>query len=77
MIIGMLGTFMGMILGAVLVKALSKVYIGGDKGFFPIQFEPKIMFIGLVIGLIVTLIAGYIPARGAAKVDPVSIFRNL
>ena len=77
MIIGILGTFMGMILGSVLVKALSKVYIGGDKGFFPIQFEPKIMFIGLVIGLIVTLIAGYIPARGAAKVDPVSIFRNL
>lgn len=77
MIIGILGTFIGMILGAVLVKALSKVYIGGDKGYFPIQFEPQIMFMGLVVGLIVTLIAGYIPARGAAKVDPVSIFRNL
>ncbi len=77
MIIGILGTFMGIFLGAVLVKALSKVYIGGDKGYFPIQFEPQIMFMGLVVGLIVTLIAGYIPARGAAKVDPVSIFRNL
>jgi len=77
MIIGILGTIMGLILGSVLVKALSKVYIGGDKGYFPIQFEPQIMFMGLVVGLIVTLVAGYIPARGAAKVDPVSIFRNL
>lgn len=77
MIIGIIGTFLGMIMGSVLVKALSKVYIGGDKGYFPIQIEPQIMFMGLVVGLIVTLIAGYIPARGAAKVDPVSIFRNL
>lgn len=77
MIIGSLGTFMGMILGAILIKALSKVYIGGDKGYFPIHFEPQIMFMGLIVGLFVTLIAGYIPARGAAKVDPVSIFRNL
>ncbi|MEA3446436.1 MAG: FtsX-like permease family protein [Bacteroidota bacterium] len=77
MIIGVLGTVMGMVLGTVLIKALSKVYIGGDKGYFPIQFEPKIMLLGLIVGLGITLIAGYIPARGAAKVDPVSIFRNL
>ena len=77
LIIGILGTIMGLFIGAALVKALSKVYIGGDRGYFPIEFEPQIMLLGLVIGLIVTLIAGYIPARGAAKVDPVSIFRNL
>jgi lipoprotein-releasing system permease protein len=75
-IIGTLGTLNGMVLGAILVKILSKVYIGGDKGYFPIQLEPKIMMLSLFVGLFVTLIAGYIPARGAAKVDPVSIFRN-
>lgn len=75
-IIGALGTINGMVLGAILIKILSKVYIGGDKGYFPIQLEPKIMVMGLFVGLFVTLIAGYIPARGAAKVDPVSIFRN-
>lgn len=77
MVIGILGTIMGMILGAIMIKVLSKVYIGGDKGYFPIQFEPQIMVAGLIIGLLVTFIAGFIPARGAAKVDPVSIFRNL
>ncbi len=76
LIIGTLGTIIGLILGSALVKALSRVYIGGDRGYFPVEFEPKIMVMGIIIGLLVTFIAGYIPARGAAKVDPISIFRN-
>lgn len=77
MIIGILGTTMGLLIGAALIKAMSKVYIGGDRGFFPIEFEPKIMILGILIGLLVAFIAGLIPARGAAKIDPVAIFRNL
>ncbi|MDZ7740579.1 MAG: FtsX-like permease family protein [Bacteroidota bacterium] len=76
LIIGILGTIIGLILGSTLVKALSRVYIGGDRGYFPVEFEPKIMVMGIFIGILVTFIAGYIPARGAAKVDPISIFRN-
>jgi lipoprotein-releasing system permease protein len=29
-----------------------------------------------LIGLFITFLAGYIPAKKAAKVDPVSIFRK-
>lgn len=76
LIIGILGTIGGMMLGALLIKILSKVYIGGDMGYFPIQFEPQIMLVGFLVGIVVTAIAGYIPARSAAKVDPISIFRN-
>ena len=76
LIIGVMGTVIGIILGAILINALSKVYIGGDTGYFPIQFEPKIMVAGLFIGVIITTIAGYFPARSASKVDPISIFRN-
>lgn len=77
LIIGILGTIMGLIIGAALIKAVSRVYIGGDRGYFPIQFEPKIMILGIIIGLLVAFIAGLIPARAAAKIDPVAIFRNL
>ncbi len=77
LIMGILSTIMGLIIGAALVQALSKVYIGGDRGYFPIQFEPEIMMYGALIGLFVAFIAGLIPARGAAKIDPVAIFRNL
>jgi len=77
LIIGILGTIMGLIIGAALIKAVSRVYIGGDRGYFPIDFEPKIMILGIIIGLLVAFLAGLIPARSAAKIDPVAIFRNL
>ena len=49
---------------------------GGDIGYFPIRFEPSISINGVIIGILVTIGAGYIPARKAAKVDPISIFRR-
>jgi lipoprotein-releasing system permease protein len=76
LITGFLGTVAGMILGAILVNIMSKVYIGGENEYFPIQFEPKIMVASLLVGITVTAIAGYFPARQAAKVDPITIFRS-
>lgn len=76
LIIGFMGTIAGMILGAILVNILSKVYIGGENEYFPIQFEPTVMIASLIVGITVTAIAGYFPARHAAKVDPITIFRS-
>lgn len=76
LIIGTIGTIAGMMLGALLVNILSKVYIGGENEYFPIQFEPTIMIASFIVGITVTAIAGYIPARNAAKVDPITIFRS-
>ena len=76
LIIGFIGTIAGMILGATLVNILSKVYIGGENEYFPIQFEPNVMIASLIVGITVTAIAGYFPARHAAKVDPITIFRS-
>jgi lipoprotein-releasing system permease protein len=75
-IMGFLGTMFGVILSLGPVYALSHVYIGADIGYFPIQFEPSIAIRGAWIGMIVTFCAGYIPARRAAKVDPLVIFRR-
>lgn len=76
LIMGLLGTAAGLGLASVLVNLLQHVYIGGDIGYFPISFEPSIFAIGAFVGLFVTLGAGFIPARNAAKVDPVEIFRK-
>lgn len=76
LIIGFIGTIAGMILGATLVNILSKVYIGGENEYFPIKFEPTVMIASLIVGITVTAIAGYFPARHAAKVDPITIFRS-
>jgi len=74
--IGVIGVAMGIILAVLLVKVLQRVYIGGDIGYFPIGFEPVMFLRGILFGLVVTFFAGYIPARKAAQVDPVSIFRK-
>jgi lipoprotein-releasing system permease protein len=76
LIMGIFGTIMGLSLAFVLVNLLGKVYIGGDIGYFPIGFEPVIFGIGSFVGLIVTTGAGFIPAKNAARVDPVEIFRK-
>jgi lipoprotein-releasing system permease protein len=55
---------------------LKNVYVGGDIGYFPIDYEPTKYLLGVIIGLVITFFAGYIPAKKAAQVDPVTIFRK-
>lgn len=75
-LMGSFGTFMGLLLASFLINLMSKVYIGGDIGYFPIGFEPTILALGTFVGLLVTVGAGFIPAKNASKVDPVEIFRK-
>lgn len=74
--IGTMGVALGLVLGSILVNALQHVYVGGDIGFFPIAFEPKIFVLGIIFGYVVTFAAGFIPARKAADIDPVAILRK-
>ncbi len=74
--IAILGVIGGLFIGTFLINQLSKVWIGGHMGFFPIQFEPVFYILGTLFGIVITLLAGYIPARKAANVDPVSILRK-
>ena len=74
--IGIMGVIGGMIMATVLITFLKKVYVGGDIGYFPIDYEPTKYLQGVVIGLVITFFAGYIPAKKAEKVDPVTIFRK-
>jgi lipoprotein-releasing system permease protein len=76
MTIGAIGVALGVVFALILVQALQHVYVGGDIGYFPIRFEPWVFFRGVLIGLFITFLAGYVPAKKAAKVDPVSIFRK-
>ena len=76
LIIGMIGIAMGLVLATILVNVLKQVYVGGDIGYFPIRFEPLMYIKGFIFGFIITFFAGYIPARKAANVDPVAIFRK-
>lgn len=75
-IIGIVGLGLGLAFANILIKLMSKVYIGGDIGFFPIDYEPSMFALGSLFAITVTFLAGYIPAKKAAKIDPVSILRK-
>lgn len=74
--IGIMGVIGGVMMATLLITILKKVYLGGDIGYFPVDYEPQKFVQGIVIGLIITFFAGYIPAKKAANVDPVDILRK-
>ncbi|KAA6333755.1 Lipoprotein-releasing system transmembrane protein LolE [termite gut metagenome] len=76
LIMGIAGTIAALLMDIGLAHVLAHIYIGGDMGYFPIHFEQMIGIQGVVIGLTVTFIAGFIPAHKAASIDPVEIFRK-
>ncbi|AIG29739.1 ABC transporter permease [Flavobacterium psychrophilum] len=76
MIIGIIGIAFGLILALILVKLMGNMWVGGDIGFFPIRFFPTFFASGIGLGLLITTLSGYIPARKAAKLDPITIFRK-
>ncbi len=76
LIMGCIGTVCGLLLGSGLIAIMSHVYMGGPVGYFPIGFELPIFIRSFILGMIITLCAGYFPARKAAKIDPVDIFRK-
>lgn len=73
---GLIGTLAGLGAGLVMVKVMSGIYVGPPIGYFPIYFELSIFLKSFLLGLAITICAGYFPARKASKVDPVSIFRR-
>jgi lipoprotein-releasing system permease protein len=76
LLIGVLGISVGLLLASLLIQRVSNMYVGGDIGFFPITFDAFQYVKGIVFGLVITFLAGFIPAQRAADVDPVAIFRK-
>ena len=76
LIIGLIGIVFGVLFASVMVASLQSYYVGGDIGYFPIYFKLSNFIKGVAFGFGVTFLAGFIPARKAANVDPVSIFRK-
>ncbi len=74
--IGAIGVISGVLAAMGMVALMKTVYIGGDVGYFPIDFEPSQFIKGVIIGLVITFFAGYMPARKAANIDPVGILRK-
>ena len=76
-ILGSLGALLGSALGAALVS-LFFLLVRDDQGeaLFPITLEPQLFLFALLVATFSGMAAAWIPARRAARLDPVEVIKN-
>lgn len=77
MVIGLLGGLVGLLFGYAVARIVNHVpfHIAG-MSTLPMTYHVKDYIMSFLFGLITTLVAGYLPARKASRIDPVEIIRG-
>lgn len=76
-IIGLIGGFTGLAFGYIVSMIVDQIpFKIGSFTTLPIDYSPTDYVLAFVFGLLITAIAGYLPARNASKIDPVAILRG-
>ncbi|WP_395108794.1 ABC transporter permease [Actinomadura sp. SCN-SB] len=73
--VGFLGSTLGLGVGTGLAALLYSQMIGGDGGG-GLVFTPMMFVWSYLVGIVVTVVAAYFPARRAAKIPPVAAMRD-
>lgn len=76
-VIGFMGGVTGLILGNIIVRLVDNVpFKIATLTTLPVEYSTADYVMAFSFGIIITFIAGYLPARKASKVDPVEILRG-
>ena len=77
-VVGLVGSVIGLGLGIVIAMGIRVLFgrFGLDLSAQALIIEPRTVVVSLVVGLVVTLLAAYLPARKAGKVPPVAAMRD-
>jgi lipoprotein-releasing system permease protein len=80
LVIGVSGAIFGLGLGYAMSYGMSRVPFPQGEitslKYFPVIFETRYYLLGAAFGILTTFVAGVMPARKAARVDPVAILRS-
>ncbi|MEV0295171.1 FtsX-like permease family protein [Nocardia sp. NPDC050710] len=78
LVIGLIGSVIGLAAGVGLAFGLSAVLNAFDLGLptGSMTVLPRTIVVGLLVGLLVTVVSAYAPARRAAKIPPVEAMRE-
>ena len=75
--IGVIGGIVGMGLGSLIIYIVRQIpYKIASFTSLPVVFRLVDYIMAFFFGLVVTIIAGYFPAKKASRVDPVEILRG-
>lgn len=80
MTLGLAGALIGITMGYLMCLGISHIPFHAkgmiNMNSLPMNFDPKYYVMGIVFGILTTAIAGWMPSRKAAKIDPVEIIRG-
>ena len=75
--IGVLGGIIGLIFGYIFSRIIDKIPFDlGIMDSLPMNYNPKDYILAFFFGIIITFVAGYLPALRASKLDPVDTLRG-
>jgi putative ABC transport system permease protein len=78
LVVGLVGSTIGLAGGWGLASALKALFatFGLDLSATPLVFSVRTVVVSYVVGVAVTLVAAYLPARRAARIAPVAAMRD-
>jgi putative ABC transport system permease protein len=78
LVVGLVGSAVGLGLGFLLAVGIKVLFaqFGLDLSGSPLVFEPSTAAAAFGVGLVVTMVAAYLPARRAGKMPPVAAMRD-
>ena len=76
--VGVIASILGVLVGIALAPALAAMLkaFGIDLGTTGLVISPGTVIIGLVIGVVATMVSGFVPARRATRIEPITAMRD-
>jgi lipoprotein-releasing system permease protein len=76
-VIGLIGGLTGLGLGSIIVRIVDNApFEMGNPNYLAYGIQSSDYALAFCFGIILTFLAGYLPARKASKIDPVEILRG-